>query len=49
MIGAIPTHIRSGNQETVPLPRPQQEALVLRFSGFDTTVLATRGSQDVSA
>ncbi len=44
--GEIPRHTSSGNQDTSRLPRPQQEAPVLRASGPDA---ATRGSQDVCA
>ena len=45
----ISTHTSSSDQETAPLPNPQQEAPVLRPSGPDATMVATRGSQDVSA
>ena len=48
-VGETPTHTSSSNQETAPLLSPQQEAPVLRPSGPDATMVATRGSQDVSA
>ena len=56
LAGEILSHTSSGNQNAARLPRPQQEAPVIRFSAPDAGLnlasagmIATRGSQDVSA
>ena len=48
-VGEIPTHTSSSNQETAQISSPQKEATVLHLSSFDATMVATRGSQDISA
>ncbi len=56
LTGETPRHTSSGNQDTARLPRPQQEAPVMRPNGPDARLnsasagmVATRVSQDVIA
>lgn len=47
--GETPTNTSSSNHEIALLPSSQQEAPVLRLSGLDATMVATKSSQEVSA